>query len=171
MKKALLTLLTLTSMAFAFDMGGMASSVDTTKAMDSVDKDKAKAAASKGKDIEMKDVSDSVDTKKAKDSVDTKKLMKALMLSSDELLMLLKLFMKKMDKIFPELQKAIQDKNYKQIAMISHSIKGSSGNFRMKEVQELSSEMEDMARTESKSYDYCNTYEEIEKIINSINIE
>jgi CheY-like chemotaxis protein/nitrogen-specific signal transduction histidine kinase len=103
--------------------------------------------------------------------LDTKKLMKALMLSSDELLMLLKLFMKKMDKIFPELQKAIQDREYKKIGMIAHSIKGSSGNFRMKEVQELSSQMESMAREENKSYDYCDTYKEIEKIINSINIE
>jgi len=78
MKKIVLSLLTLTSMALAFDMSGAIGSVDKTKAKDSVDTQKAIAAASKGGDITMKDVQESVDTQKAKDSVDKEKLMKSL---------------------------------------------------------------------------------------------
>ena len=40
MNKILFTLITLSSMVFAFDMGGVADSVDGDKAMDSVDKEK-----------------------------------------------------------------------------------------------------------------------------------
>jgi len=78
MKKILFTLITLSSIVFAFDMGAAADSVDGTKAMGSVDNEKAIAAASKGGDIEMKDVKESVDGDKAMDSVDKKKLMKSV---------------------------------------------------------------------------------------------
>ena len=78
MKKILLSLLTLSSLTFAFDMGGAMNAVNTDKAMASVNKDKASAAASKGTNVTMKDVSDSVDTDKAMDSVDKEKMMKSL---------------------------------------------------------------------------------------------
>ena len=77
MKKILISLLALTSLTFAFDMAGIAESVDKQKATDSVDTEKAMAAAAKGTDIEMKDVTDSVDTDKAVESVDKAKLVKS----------------------------------------------------------------------------------------------
>lgn len=47
------------------------------------------------------------------------------MLNVDELTMLTELFVKKMQKQIPELYEAIKAKDYKKIALISHSIKGS----------------------------------------------
>ncbi len=78
MKKILITLLALTSVTFAFDMAGIAGSVDTDKATQSVDTEKAMAAAAKGTDASMDDVKASVDTDKAVESVDTEKLTKSL---------------------------------------------------------------------------------------------
>jgi CheY-like chemotaxis protein len=86
--------------------------------------------------------------------LDAKKLQAELMLSSDELLMLLSLFIKKMQTTIPELQNAIVRKEYKKIALLAHNIKGSSGNFRIESLQNSASEMEKMAKEEQTDYDY-----------------
>jgi signal transduction histidine kinase/CheY-like chemotaxis protein/HPt (histidine-containing phosphotransfer) domain-containing protein len=88
------------------------------------------------------------------EGLDAKKLQVELMLSSDELIMLLSLFLKKMSTTIPELQNAIIRKDYKKIALMAHSIKGSSGNFRIKFLQKSASEMEQMAKREESNYAY-----------------
>ncbi|MBN2816866.1 MAG: response regulator [Campylobacterales bacterium] len=100
--------------------------------------------------------------------LDEKKLKEALMLSSEELVMLLSLFIKKMDSTIPELQNAIIRKDYKKIALLAHSIKGSSGNFRIESVQKYAAEMEEMAKEENVSYDFEKTYLSIKKRIEQI---
>ena len=100
--------------------------------------------------------------------LDSAKLLKELMLSSDELVMLVTLFLKKMRTTLPSLEEAIDDKNYEKIALLSHSIKGSSGNFRLELLQNIAGKMELKAKEEDKSYDFLGSYkilkEKIEKI-------
>jgi CheY-like chemotaxis protein len=102
--------------------------------------------------------------------LNAKKLSEELMLSDDELIILLSLFIKKMDKTIPNLQKFIKCKDYKKIALSAHSIKGSSGNFRIESLQHLASEMEAMAKKENKEYDYEGVFQKIKEIIESIKI-
>lgn len=95
--------------------------------------------------------------------LDTEKLMEELRLTNDELLLLVKLFIKKMKSTLPELKDAISEKNYKKIAKIAHSIKGSSGNFRLKIIQESSSDMEMKAKKNQTNYDYMKVFEVLKK--------
>ena len=102
--------------------------------------------------------------------LDAEKLSEELMLTHDELLMLLGLFIKKMKKVIPDLQNAIKKRDFKKIALSAHSIKGSSGNFRIEALQLNSSEMEKMAKAENPEYDYEATFEDMKKIIKGIKI-
>jgi CheY-like chemotaxis protein len=86
------------------------------------------------------------------------KLMEELMLSNDEVIMLLTLFVTKMNKLLPDLKDAIEKKEYKKIAHNAHSIKGSSANFRIEILQNSASEMENMAKNEESTYDYDANY-------------
>ncbi|WP_297440901.1 ATP-binding protein [Sulfurimonas sp.] len=102
--------------------------------------------------------------------LDTEKLLKELMLNNDELVMLLTLFLKKMRTTLPELSKAIEKKDYKQIGLLSHAIKGSSGNFRLELIQNTASAMEKSAKDKDEAYDYARSYKIIKEKIDSIQV-
>jgi len=104
------------------------------------------------------------------EGLDVEKLTKELMLTSDELRMLLTLFIKKMQTTLPELYEAIKNRKYRKIALKAHSIKGSSGNFRIEELLKNAAEMEQMAKHENHEYDYEAVFEKIQKKIESIKI-
>ncbi|WP_373036132.1 ATP-binding protein [Sulfurimonas sp.] len=114
-----------------------------------------------------------VETKNFQSSItglDAIKLKEELMLSEDELIMLLTLFIKKMKKQIPELSSAIKNRDYKKIALKAHSIKGSSGNFRIEVLQNSASEMEQMAKSENSDYDYEKVFKTIKKRVQEIDI-
>ncbi len=104
------------------------------------------------------------------EGLDCEKLTQELLLNDDELIMLVELFIKKMAKQIPELKNAIKLREYKKIALISHSIKGSSGNFRLEVVQEDTAEMETMAKNEDSKYDYESIFETIKNRVAKIKI-
>lgn len=104
------------------------------------------------------------------EGIDYEKLMQELMLSADEITMLMDLFIKKMQKILPELKEAIIVKEYKKIALLAHSIKGSSGNFRLEEIQEESAKMELMAKNQDEKYRYDGAFEKIKERLDKIKI-
>ena len=110
------------------------------------------------------------DSKDAIIGLDSTKLKEELMLDQDELLMLLKLFMKKMKTQLPELTEAIKNKDYKKIALNAHSVKGSSGNFRIESVQHDAGEMELMAKEKNDDYNYEECLESIKLRIQEIEI-
>lgn len=58
----------------------------------------------------------------------------------------------------------------KKIALIAHSIKGSSANFRLEELQNSAAEMEKMARDKSSEYHYETVFEIINQIVQAIKI-
>jgi len=104
------------------------------------------------------------------EGLDYEKLSQDLMLSSDELIMLVELFLKKMAKQVPDLQNAIESRDYKQIALIAHSIKGSSGNFRLESVQDEGAKIENMAKAKDKDFDYEHSLKKIKSAIEAIKI-
>lgn len=104
------------------------------------------------------------------DGLNCQELQEELILSEDELIMLIELFIKKMSKQLPELAQMIRDKNFKKIASIAHSIKGSSANFRIEELQIEAAKMEKMAKKENLSFDYTASYEKLRNRIEQIKI-
>jgi signal transduction histidine kinase/DNA-binding response OmpR family regulator len=103
--------------------------------------------------------------------LDTKKLTQELMLSDNELIVLLKLFLKKMNKTLPELEVAISQKDYTKIALLAHSVKGSSGNFRIKVLQDVASKLEESAKNENEAYDYEESLSHMRETLYKINIK
>ena len=102
--------------------------------------------------------------------LDTQKLLKELMLTYDELVMLLTLFLKKMHTILPELRSAIEVQDFKKIALLAHSIKGSSGNFRLELLQNVAGRMESKAKEKDIEYDFFGSYKLIKEKIDEIHI-
>jgi len=120
--------------------------------------------------LQVVEVNDSSESTATIIGLDAEKLSDELMLNHDELIMLLRLFIKKMTKVIPDLQNAIKKRDFKKIALSAHSIKGSSGNFRIEPLQLSSSEMEKMAKSENSEYNYETTFEDMKKIIQGIKI-
>ena len=89
------------------------------------------------------------------------KLRSELMLEHDDIIMLLEVFLKKMQTLRGELAHAINAKAYATIAKVAHSIKGASANFRMEEVQLLARDLEEAATAKNKGYDYQGMYERL----------
>lgn len=104
------------------------------------------------------------------DGLNCQELKEELMLSEDELLMLIELFIKKMSKQLPELEEIIKEKNFKKIASIAHSIKGSSANFRIEELQAEAAKMEKMAKKEDLNFDYIASYKKLKNRIEQIKV-
>ncbi len=102
--------------------------------------------------------------------LDATKLMDELGLDMDELLMLLELFLNKMQKLLAELEVAVDANEYEKIASIAHSIKGSSANFRIEEINQESSIMEKMAKKKNLEFDYVLSKDIIRRFINNISI-
>jgi PAS domain S-box-containing protein len=95
------------------------------------------------------------------EGLDMEKLRSELMLDSDDIIMLLEVFLKKMKTLRGELAHAINAEAYASIAKVAHSIKGASANFRMEEVQQMARELEEAATAKRKRYDYQGMYERI----------
>ena len=102
--------------------------------------------------------------------LNVEKLTGELMLTEDELIMLLRLYIKKMAKQLPELHNAIKQKDYKKIGFLCHSIKGSSGNFRIEILQTMAGNMEKMAKNGNTQYDYEGDFQIIKEKVQEINI-
>ncbi|MCX6052493.1 MAG: ATP-binding protein [Campylobacterales bacterium] len=102
--------------------------------------------------------------------LDIKKLQEELLLSEEELLLLVNMFIKKMKKSLPDLQNAIQLKDYKKIALIAHSIQGSSANFRLDALQNSANQMQIMAKDKNCEYKYEVMFENIKQKIQEIQI-
>ena len=95
------------------------------------------------------------------EGLDMEKLRSELMLEHDDIIMLLEVFLKKMQTLRGELAHAINAKAYATIAKVAHSIKGASANFRMEEVQLLARDLEEAATAKNKGYDYQGMYERL----------
>ena len=104
------------------------------------------------------------------EGLDYNLLSQELMLNKDEIIMLVELFIKKMAKQIPDLENAINIRDYKKIALIAHSIKGSSGNFRMERLQDITSVMESMAKEKNNDFDYESEFEKITKIVSKVRV-
>ena len=73
-----------------------------------------------------------------------------------------------MDETIPKLKEEIEKKEYQNIARLAHSIKGSSANFRLEEIQNLAQEIEKNAKEENPSYIYKECVKSIENLYKKI---
>jgi HPt (histidine-containing phosphotransfer) domain-containing protein len=75
-----------------------------------------------------------------------------------------------MQKIIPQLREAITKRDFQQISALAHSIKGSSANFRLENLQGMADELEKMAKRESEKYNYEKSFENIKVATEAIKI-
>ena len=94
---------------------------------------------------------------------DLETLKDELQLDSEQLQVLLGIYIKKMDDTLPKLKDEIAQRNYYNISRLAHSIKGSSANFRLEKIQKYANEMETNSKEENDVYDYEEFFEQIEK--------
>jgi PAS domain S-box-containing protein len=99
-----------------------------------------------------------------------RKLQDALQLDSDQVKLLLGIYIIKMDESLMNLSEAIQQKDYAKIAKFSHSIKGSSANFRFDEIQQLADMIEKSSKNFDEEFLYKETLQKIELLYNKIKI-
>ena len=102
--------------------------------------------------------------------LDMNKAREELVLTNEEIILLVNLYIKKMAKTIPDLREAIEKKEYTKMYSLAHSIKGSSANFRLENLQAMSDELEKMAKKEDENYDYLNMFENIKIAIQAIKI-
>ena len=95
-------------------------------------------------------------------------LQEELQLTLLELEQLFAIYCKKMDETLPLLKNEIEQREYINIAKLAHSIKGSSANFRLKELQELSHILEIKAQEKNQSFDFQNCLVNIQKSYEAI---
>ncbi len=100
--------------------------------------------------------------------VNVSKLAEELMLDKDQVLRLMKIYSKKMTESLAELKEAIEERDYKVIGHLAHSIKGSSSNFRIEGIVTLAYELEKAAYAKEDTFDFKTVYEEIVKEFDSI---
>lgn len=102
------------------------------------------------------------------DSLDKQRLLKTLMLTPEQLEMLLDVFAKKMAQELPALEGALERDDLEGIAMLAHSIKGSSANFRLRSVQKLASSIEEAALHENRGFDHAQASMDLKKELQKV---
>lgn len=102
--------------------------------------------------------------------LDEEKLLKDLMLRPEQLIMLLNVFITKMDQLMSQLKKAVALNDFDEIARLAHNIKGSSSNFRIESLHVLASAMEDAASSKIMTFDYMQIYSELKRELSKISI-
>ncbi|NOQ30553.1 MAG: response regulator [Helicobacteraceae bacterium] len=89
-------------------------------------------------------------------AVNFKLLENELQLDKKDLMLLLDIYIKKMKKEISLLLEAIEIVDMNKIAKIAHSIKGSSANFRFEAISQISTKLENEARTQNSEINYKN---------------
>jgi len=82
--------------------------------------------------------------------------------------MLIGIFLEESGEIMPVLKNALDVKNFAEIQSRAHSIKGSAGNLRFKEVYEMAKEMELNAQDSNADFDYSTNFEAIKVALATI---
>jgi HPt (histidine-containing phosphotransfer) domain-containing protein len=77
--------------------------------------------------------------------------MSELMLEENEVTILIEAYISKMRESLALLFESIINKNYKLISKEAHTIKGSSANFRLHNIESIASEIESLSKSKTAS--------------------
>jgi len=99
--------------------------------------------------------------------IDIPELAKTLDFDEDDIQMLLNLFMKNAISSLEKMKIAVENNDLDELHSSAHSIKGSSGNLRLKPIYELSQMIDELAR-HKKDADYKSMYEKLYNLITTM---
>lgn len=94
---------------------------------------------------------------------DRDELCDVLQISKEQLQMLLDVYREKMEQTLQNLEASVEKADLKSIALLAHSIKGSSSNFRLEAMTELAETMEHEARAGNDAFDYRAYYTQLQR--------
>ncbi len=100
--------------------------------------------------------------------VNVTKLAEELMLDEEQIIRLMKIYCKKMEESLEELKEAIAMRDYKVIGHVSHSIKGSSSNFRIESIVDLAYELEKASYAKESTFNFETVFDDMVKEYDSI---
>lgn len=84
--------------------------------------------------------------------------------------MLVGAFLEESATILTALEKAIEAKDYANIGLHAHSIKGSAGNLRINDVYTLALELERAGKAADTAYDYQSAFETLRTMVTAIEL-
>ena len=101
-------------------------------------------------------------------SIDVAELAQRLEFEKEDVEMLLEAFYEGAIENIEILENAIKEKDYETIASAAHSIKGSAANLLLDEIALLAKEIELSAKSQDGSYDYTQSYKDLETMLQSL---
>jgi len=93
-----------------------------------------------------------------------KQISNELGLSVERVRELLDAYLGEMSSLIADLREGIDNKDYKKIDMVAHTIKGGSATYLFIETTEIAFEIEKAAKTESETFDYVEKVSQLEEI-------
>jgi len=101
-------------------------------------------------------------------NIDHEEMSKSIGLKSKHIPILIMSFLEEADPIMSALEESVNTKNYTDIKMNAHTIKGSAGNLRFNEIYEMAKEMEFAGASSDAGFDYNGYLKSIKEAISTI---
>ena len=102
--------------------------------------------------------------------VDSKEIASVLGISEAHIPLLVGSFLDESKEILENLFSGVTAKNYTEITLHAHSIKGSSANLRFNDIAELAKSIELAAKNEDSSFAYDERSKELKALIEAIEL-
>ena len=102
--------------------------------------------------------------------VDSKEIASVLGISETHIPLLVGSFLDESKEILENLLAAVESKNYTDITLHAHSIKGSAANLRFNDIAEIAKSMELSAKTEDNSFAYEERGKELKALIEAVEL-
>ena len=102
--------------------------------------------------------------------VDTKEIASALGISEAHIPLLVGSFLDESKTILESLSLGIQAKDFGEITLHGHSIKGSAANLRLNDIAELAKSIELAGKASDESFDYSGSYERLKALIEDLEV-
>jgi len=82
--------------------------------------------------------------------------------------MLIAIFLEESETILSDLASAIESRDYSNMKLHSHSLKGSAGNLKFNELYEMAKEMESAAEQKSETFEYSRYLQAVQNGIETV---
>jgi HPt (histidine-containing phosphotransfer) domain-containing protein len=102
--------------------------------------------------------------------VDTKEIAGILGISEAHIPLLVGAFLDESKDILAKLLESVSSNNYPDIALHSHSIKGSSANLRLNDISECALGLEHAAKASDASYDYSGESQKLKALVEDVEL-
>lgn len=102
--------------------------------------------------------------------IDTKAIAQILGISETHIPLLVGAFLEEANSIVGKLEAASSTKNFTDITLHAHSIKGSAANLRLNEISEMAAGLEKAGKASDEGYDYVGESSRLKALITAVEL-